>query len=128
MSGLYFPKLSDEMTPPDMAILGDSAFVNITKATNGKVLYSRKSNETNDILKSAELAAVDLLLQRAMPSERQSAEWGVRAMKGPFQRLNIPLPADAQKRLRLLRICCHLYNLRARFVGLNKIITTYRSI
>jgi len=28
VSGLYFPKLSNERTPPGMAILGDSAFVN----------------------------------------------------------------------------------------------------
>ena len=116
------------MTPPGVAILGDSAFVNTTKATNGKVLRNRKSNEMNDIPKSAELAVVDVLLQRAMKSERQSAEWGVRAMKGPFQRLKTPLPADAHKRLRLLRICCHLFNFRTRFVGLNQIRTTYGRI
>ena len=128
MSGLYFPKLSDEMTPPGMAILEDSAFVNTIKATNGKGLRSTKSNEVNDIPKSAELAPVDLMLQRAMPSKRQSAEWGVRAMKGPFQRLKTPLPADARKRLRLLRICCHLQNFRTRFVCLNQIRTTYSKV
>ena len=126
--GVYFPKLSDDMTPPGMAIFGDSAFVNTTKATNGKVLRSRKSNEINDIPKSSELAAVDLLLQRAMPSEIQSAEWGVRAVKGPFKKLKTPLLADAQKQLRLLRICCHLYNFWTRFVGLNHIRTTYGRI
>ena len=104
MSGLYFPKLSDEMTPPGMAILGDSAFFNTTKATNGKLLRGRKSNEVNDIPKSAALAAVDLLLQRAMPSERRSAEWDVRAMKGPFQRLKTALPADSRKLHRLIRL------------------------
>ena len=124
-SGLYYPKLSDEMTPPGYAILVDSAFVDNTSVTNGKVLQGRKTNETWDIPESAALAVVDIILQRFMPSERQSAEWGVRAWKAPFQRLKTPLPADATKRLRLLRICCHLFNFCTRFVGLNQIRTTY---
>lgn len=37
-SGLYYPKLSNEMTPPGFAILRDSAFVNNTSTSNGKVL------------------------------------------------------------------------------------------
>ena len=123
--GLYYPKLSDGMTPPGYAILGDSAFVNNTSVTNGKVLRGRKTNKTWDIPESAALAAVDIILQTVMPSERQSAEWGVRALKAPFQLLKTPLPADATKRLRLLRICCHLFNFRIRFVGLNQIRTTY---
>ena len=45
-SGLYYPKLSDVITSPGYAILGDSAFVNNTSTTNGKVLRGRKSNET----------------------------------------------------------------------------------
>ena len=69
-SGLYYPKLSDEMTPPGYAILGDSAFVNNTNVTNGKVLPGRKTNETWDIPESATLAAVDIILQGVMPSER----------------------------------------------------------
>ena len=124
-SGLYYPKLSDVSTPPGYSILGDSAFVNNTSTTNGKVLHGRKSNETRDIPHSAYLSAVDIILQRVMPSERQSAEWGVRAIKAPFQRLKTPLPADSKKRLRLLRICCHLFNFRTRFLGLNQIRTTY---
>ncbi|CDF33017.1 unnamed protein product [Chondrus crispus] len=124
-SGLYFPKLSDEYTPPGYAVLGDSAFVNNLKATNGKVVRGRKSNETNDIPCSLALAAVDTILQRAMPSERQSAEWGVRAIKGPFARLKVPLPADSKKRYRLLRICCHMFNFRTRHVGRNQIRSTH---
>lgn len=61
-SGLYFPKLSDEMTPAGFAILGDSAFVNNTTTTNGKVIRGRKSNETSNIPLSAELCAVDIIL------------------------------------------------------------------
>ena len=83
-SGLYFLKLSDEMTPPGYAVLEDSAFVNDTRRTNGKTFQCRKISGTSDFPSYATLAAVDVLLQRAMPSERQSAEWGVRALKGPF--------------------------------------------
>ena len=82
-SGLFYPKLSDEMTPPGFAILGDSAFVNNTSDTNCK----EETNETWDIPESAALAAVDIILQRVMPSERQSAEWGVRSLKALFQPL-----------------------------------------
>ena len=124
-SGLYWPKLSDSHTPAGYAILGDSAFVTDVRCTNGKVLRGRKSNEKKGIPQSAVLAAVDILLQRAMPSERQSAEWGIRAIKGPFSRLKVPLPADSMKRLRLIQTCCHLYNFRVRFVGLNQIRSTY---
>ena len=124
-SGLYWPMLSDDMTPPGYAILGDSAFIKDTRVTNGKIIRSRKANETQDIPESAELCAVDMILQRIMPGERQSAEWGIRALKGPFARLKLPLPADASKRSRLVRICCHLLNLRTRVVGLNQIRSTY---
>ena len=125
VSGLYYPELSDEMTPPGFAILGDSAFVNDTRVNKGKVIRARKSNEIWDIPQSAVLAAVDTILQKVMPSERQSAEWGVRAVKGPFSRLKNPLPADSRRRLRMLTIFCHLFNCRTRLVGHNQIRTTY---
>ena len=117
--------LSDEMTPPGYAILGDSAFINDARITKGKIIRSPKANETQNIPESTELYAVDLILQRVMPSERQSAEWGIRALKGPFGRLKVALPADAEKRARIIRICCHLLNFRTRFVGLNQIRSTY---
>jgi len=50
VSGLYYPKLSDELTPPGFAIHGDSALVKNTTITNGKVLRGRKTNENSDIL------------------------------------------------------------------------------
>jgi len=99
VSGLYYPKLSDEFTPPGMAILGDSAFVTNTKATNGKIVRSRKTNEVSNIPESAPLAAVDLLQQRIMPSERQSGEWSIRAIKAPFARQKVPLLRIVQKGL-----------------------------
>ena len=49
VSGLYYPKLSDDMTPPGMAILGDSAIVNNSRITNGKIIRGRKAGERWDI-------------------------------------------------------------------------------
>ena len=107
------------MTPPGMAILGDSAFVKNSRVTNGKIVRGQKANEVSDNPESSALAAVDIILLRVMPSERQSAEWGLRAIKAPFARPKVPLPADAEKRQRLLAVCCHLFNFRTRKVGLN---------
>ena len=67
--------LSDEYTPAEYAILGDSPFVGDPRCTHGKVLRGRKSNERKVVPESALLAMVDALLQRAMPSNRQSPEW-----------------------------------------------------
>ena len=124
-SGLLLKKLSDEKTPVGYAILGDSAFVTRARVVHGKIVRSRKSSETHDVPLSAMLAAVDAVLQNAMPSERQSAEWGIRAVKAPFGRLRLALPADAVLRCRLLKVCSHLYNLRTRLIGLNQIRTVY---
>eukprot|EP00172_Hildenbrandia_rubra_P003983 Plantae.Rhodophyta-Hildenbrandia_rubra.ctg7260.p1 GENE.Plantae.Rhodophyta-Hildenbrandia_rubra.ctg7260~~Plantae.Rhodophyta-Hildenbrandia_rubra.ctg7260.p1 ORF type:complete len:412 (+),score=29.57 Plantae.Rhodophyta-Hildenbrandia_rubra.ctg7260:277-1512(+) len=124
-SGLYANLLSDEKTPPGFAILWDSAFANDVRVTKGKVARGRKTNETSDIPEPVALAAVGLVLQKAMPSERQSAEWGIRALKGPFKRLTAPLPACSRKRLKIIQTCCHLLSFRARFVGLNQTRATY---
>lgn len=80
-----------------------------TRIANGKFVRGRKSNEVSDILECSSLAAVDAILGRLKPSERQSTEFVVIAIKAPFERLNVPLPSDAQKRQRLLRVCCHLF-------------------
>lgn len=44
LSGLLYPKLGDEMTPPGMTILGDSAFVVGKRLSGEKVVRGRKSN------------------------------------------------------------------------------------
>ena len=75
--------------------------------------------------RAAFLEAVEVLLDQVIPSERQSAEWGVRAIKAPFKRLCAKLPGDAYKRFRILALSAHLYNLRTHTVGLNQIRTVY---
>jgi len=127
-SGLYYPKLADHMTPRGLAILADSAFPKSTLVHNCKIVRARKVNEmgtAGGVGQDAYIAATEMLLDRAMPSERQSAEWGVRAIKGPFKRVTVPLPADAYTRYRLLVLVTHLYNFRVRCVGLNQIRTVY---
>lgn len=121
-SGLYYPLLSDH-TPA-----GFSIFPRTGQALDGKVVRARKQNErgpNSDVPNNSFLAAVDTLRERAMPSESQSAEWGIKALKGPFQRLTVTLPADARKRLRILTFCVHFYNFRTLFVGLNRLRTVY---
>lgn len=125
VSELYHPKLSDEYTRPGMAVLADSAFVITSRVTNGKIIRPRKSNEVQDIPKSTYLAAVDTILQAAIPSEKQSAEWGVRVVKGAFPRLNVQLSVDVGKRRRVISICCHMFNSPYSSRGLNQIRTTY---
>lgn len=71
--------------------------------------------------------AIDLILKRTMPSERQSAEWGVRSLKAPFGRLRLPLPIDSYRRRRILQVCVHLLNIRTRSVGLKQLRSTYAS-
>lgn len=78
-----------DKTPRGYAILCDSAFA-AGRELDGKIVRGRKSNEASDAI-SDEMAAVDLILQRVLPSERQYAEWGVRVFKAPFGLLRLPM-------------------------------------
>lgn len=68
---LLFTNLEDEISPPGYTRLGGSAFV--TKTIGGKVVRSRKTNERSDIPNEAVLVVIYMIMQRIMPSERQSA-------------------------------------------------------
>lgn len=89
-------------------------------------MRARKADEhgyESGVSKSTCPAAVNTLLERALPSERQSAEWGVQGLKGPFSRLKTTLPANAHALYRILSLCAHIYNFRVRNVGINEIRT-----
>lgn len=76
-SVLYEPLLQD-CSSPGFAVLADSAFPRIAPEIEGKRMRARKANEytaANGIFKNPCLSTVDVLLQRVMPSERQSVEW-----------------------------------------------------
>lgn len=123
--GLYWPLLSDQKTPSGYAILGDSAFVNNMTATNGKVVRARKLNELSRMPMSAACQAIDQLLHHLYPKERQSAEWGVRGLSGPFRRFHSILPSNDYKQYRIISSCVHLVNYRTKRIGRNQIRSVY---
>ena len=100
ISGLYFPLRSNKYTQPGFAILGDSAFPRVGANLDGKIVQRRKTNElanSRSAISSTYLAAVEKIMGRAMPSERNSAEWGINFIKQPFGHLSIRLPGDTTK-------------------------------
>jgi hypothetical protein len=57
---------------------------------------------------------------------RQSAEWGMRALKGSFPRLTVPIVyEELGERKIIIEVAVLLYNWRANTVGLNQIRTTF---
>lgn len=88
-------------------------------------MRERKPNETAEIPKSKEMYAINLFLQRMMPSVRQSAKWGVRALKSSFGGFRLPLLADSYVQWRILELDYFLLNLRTRAIGLHQTKTTY---
>ena len=73
-AGLPNPLLPEESARPGCALLAGSAFEVDAAQANGKVARGRKGREAEGAPESEMLAAVDPLLQRAMPSERKPAE------------------------------------------------------
>ena len=64
-------------------------------------------------------AALDAIIT----SCRQSAEWGVRVLKGPWARLRTELTTLPNERLLLLANIVRLANVRTRLMGINQITT-----
>lgn len=77
---LFQKNLCDESRPPGHCLLGDSAFATSAQVTNGKIMRARKIKKNCPAAASAELVAIDMVLEKVYPSERQSAEWVVRAI------------------------------------------------
>lgn len=85
--------------------LYDSAFPHFDSQLRGKTVRTRKHNEkgaNGDIPQSSYSAAIDLLLEKALPSEPQSAKWVVEAFNRPSKRFKIPLLVDVYTRLRII--------------------------
>lgn len=85
---IYLSLCSDERTPKGLASLCDRPF-HACKRLAGKVGRARKANELKDNPDSEELAAVDLIMKKILPSERLSAELGVWAIKATFELLQL---------------------------------------
>lgn len=124
-SGLVNPKLHI-WTPCGFAILADSAFQ--FYGLDGKIVRARKFSENQDLPVSAEMEEIDRIMQQIMPSERQSAEWGIGCIKRAFGFLNLPMSHDSMKRRNVLTACVRLLNIRTRLVGLSQIRTVYGAI
>ncbi|KAL7748219.1 hypothetical protein RI367_006405 [Sorochytrium milnesiophthora] len=61
-----------------------------------------------------------LQFQKQLVSQRQAAEWGMRALQGSFGRLKLPLQStNDHNRLTLLEVCVRLHNLRTRLLILH---------
>lgn len=67
--------------------------------------------------KSVFLSAFERILEQVMPSERKSAEKGVHAVQGPFDRLGTKITADSHHRYRIFTVVATLLNYRLRNVG-----------
>ncbi|THU75998.1 hypothetical protein K435DRAFT_824653 [Dendrothele bispora CBS 962.96] len=53
-------------------------------------------------------------------------QWGMRTMQGSFGRLRVLLCINSQSsRLRLLELCCRLFNVRSNCIGINQICSVY---
>eukprot|EP01137_Pigoraptor_chileana_P028915 Opistho-2@13386 len=141
-------------TPPGFCVLADQGFASgpkvLTPNSTSLTPFERLSTEQNapTAVSSArkyrhahkqgeELEAflpppseVDPdLVRKAILSVRQSAEWGMRSVQGPFQRLVVPLPREADRRALIIETVVRLTNFRARHmaprVGGNQLQTVY---
>ena len=64
----------------------------------------------------------NIVVKRAATSMQQSAEWGMRAVQSSFPRLKDTVIYEEHGERRIIFNCFfHLYNLRARLVGINQI-------
>ncbi len=67
-----------------------------------------------------------IAVKRASTSMRESAEWGMRAVQSSFSRLKDTMVYEEHGERRITFTCLfHLYNLRARLVGINQIANVY---
>ena len=67
-----------------------------------------------------------LARDRQLLSFRQTAEWGMRQLRGGFGRLRLPLDInDNVGRRNLLEVCIRSMNLRVRRVGISEIRNVY---
>lgn len=94
-SGLIYPSFhDDQITPLGYAILCDSALT-AGAAVDDKIVQARKTSEPGDVF-SVEMSAIDLIMQQVLPSERQSAEWLIRAFKALLGLLRLPMSLGSE--------------------------------
>ena len=104
---------------PGMWIAADSAF-----AVKGR--YSKILKRPSKIDEPGPQTDVEQAFEDALIGVRQLSEWGNKALKGSFPRLQMKMPlARSQQRALILQTCCHLHNLRTEMGMPNQITTTF---
>lgn len=68
---------------------------------------------------------VDIMFQRLLPSEHQSAEWKIRAFKALSELLRLLMSRVSETRQNFRLVCAPLMTLRSRYVGLNQMRKVY---
>lgn len=118
-SKCLYDRLKDQ-TPDPYNILADTAFPYL----DGKILKPLKTGDS--IPRTRQGFAAAIKTSHEVTSERQAAEWGMRALQGAFPRLYVPTAAsDHPRRLRMLTAVARTFNVRTRLVGINQLKTVY---
>ena len=115
-----FDLLDTTKTPAHMGVLGDSAFVN-PRALFKMWTRTRPSNWPAGHVTPAQWH--DFV--NWLTASRQAVEWGMRALRSRWARLNVPMPTDADARGMLLELAARLHNLVSRIMGANQIRNVY---
>jgi hypothetical protein len=85
----------------------------------------------DDLTADEELSEIEdqltnIAIKRAATSMRQFAEWRMRAVQSSFPRLKDTMIFEENGERRIIFSCMfHLYNLRAKLVGINQIASVY---
>jgi hypothetical protein len=122
--GEIYDKLGKVYEETGFKLVIDSAFA------SGTYEFLIKSSQ-DDLTADEELLTLDeqranIAVKRAATSMRQSAEWGMAAVQSSFPRLRDTLVYEENGERRIIFNCLfHLYNLRARLVGINQIANVY---
>jgi hypothetical protein len=113
--------------PDGYYLVADTAFPRGTQSIAGKIRAPLKSGERVPMDPVARQHA--LVVNQQLLSYRQTAEWGMRTLRGSFGRLRVPLPIMSDtRRHSLIEICVRLTNIRTRCVGISQIRSVYEPI
>jgi len=113
-------------TPEGSYLVSDMAFPWGTSHVSGKIKAPLKQGNhlsSNLLLRSEQLAFDQQLL-----SYRQTAKWGMHALRGAFGWLRVPLDVVGACHFLLLRVVVQAHNLRTTRVGINQICSVYCNI
>jgi hypothetical protein len=113
--------------PDGFFLIADTAFPKGDTSIAGKIQAPLKGGD--HVPREQTAQQYTLAYNRQLVSYRQTAEWGMRTIRGAFGRLRVPLPIrNRELRQRLLENTSRLTNIRARRVGISQIRTVYLGV